>query len=62
MRLAFTVDGTHEQSAGVEVRQRDDELDLTITSDADPAIVAGQVARVLSVPRRRRRLRRPGRT
>lgn len=49
MRLAFTVDGTHEQSAGVEIRQRDDELDLTITSDADPAIVAGQVARVLSV-------------
>jgi len=49
MRLAFTVDGTQEQTAGVAVRQDGDELHLTIQTDADPQRVADQVARVLSV-------------
>lgn len=49
MRPAFTVDGTHEQTAGVAVRQDGDELHLTIQTDADPQRAADQVARVLSV-------------
>lgn len=49
MRLAFTVDGTHEESAGVAVRQDGERLRLSITSTADPDRVAAQVARVLSV-------------
>ncbi|MEI2777683.1 MAG: hypothetical protein V9G19_17295 [Tetrasphaera sp.] len=49
MRLAFTVDGTHEHTAGVEVRQEGEILRLTITSAADHEAVAAQTARVLSV-------------
>ncbi len=49
MRLAFTVDGDHERTAGVEVRQDGERLDLVIHGGADPARVAAQVARILSV-------------
>lgn len=48
MRMAFRVDGDLETAAGVEVRQRDETLDLTIQGDADPDAVAAQVARILS--------------
>jgi DNA-3-methyladenine glycosylase II len=48
MRMAFRVDGDLETAAGVEVRQRGDELDITVHGDADPDAVARQVARVLS--------------
>jgi DNA-3-methyladenine glycosylase II len=48
MRMAFRVDGDLETAAGVEVRQRGDELDITVHGDADPDVVARQVARVLS--------------
>lgn len=49
MRLAFTVDGDHERTAGVAIRQQGDLLHLTMTTDADPDTVAAQVARILSV-------------
>jgi len=48
MRMAFRVDGDLETAAGVEVRQRGDELDITVRGEADPDVVARQVARVLS--------------
>ena len=48
MRMAFRVDHDLETAVGVEVRQRGDELDLTVHGDADPDAVAAQVARVLS--------------
>lgn len=49
MRLAFTVDGDHERTAGVAIRQTGEALHLEMTTDADPAAVARQVARILSV-------------
>jgi DNA-3-methyladenine glycosylase II len=48
MRMAFRVDGDLETAAGVEVRQRGEELDITIHGNADPDTVARQVARVVS--------------
>ncbi|MEP6649941.1 MAG: hypothetical protein ABJA74_08505 [Lapillicoccus sp.] len=48
MRMALRVDGDLETAAGVEVRQSGEQLDLTIHGSADPDVVAGQVARVLS--------------
>jgi DNA-3-methyladenine glycosylase II len=48
MRLAFRVDGDVERAAGVEVRQDGETLELAIHGEADPDVVAGQVARVLS--------------
>jgi DNA-3-methyladenine glycosylase II len=48
MRMAFRVDGHLETAAGVEVRQRGEELDITIHGNADPDTVARQVARVVS--------------
>jgi DNA-3-methyladenine glycosylase II len=53
MRLAFCVDGTYEDQVGVEVRQRDSVLELTVHDrpgqNADLRAVARQVARVVSV-------------
>lgn len=49
LRLAFTVDGDHERTAGVAIRQAGDALDLELTTDGDPDVVAAQVARILSV-------------
>lgn len=49
MRLAFRVDGTYEDAAGVAVRQHGQTLTLDITSRADHHAVASQVARILSV-------------
>jgi DNA-3-methyladenine glycosylase II len=48
MRMAFRVDHDLETAVGVEVRQRGDQLDLTVHGKADPDVVAAQVARVLS--------------
>lgn len=48
LRLAFCVDGDYETPAGVALRQHGDQLELTISSDADPTVVAAQVARVIS--------------
>lgn len=49
-RMAFTVDGDHERAAAVEIRQpAPDGLVVTMTTDADPDVVAAQVARILSV-------------
>ena len=48
MRMAFRLDGDLETAVGVEVRQRGDQLDLTVHGDADPEAVAAQVARVVS--------------
>src|SRR5690348_11053138 len=48
MRMAFRVDGDLETAVGVEVRQRGEELDLTIHGRADPDVVAAQVARIVS--------------
>ena len=48
MRMAFRVDHDLETAVGVEVRQRGDQLDLTVHGDADPDVVAAQVARVIS--------------
>jgi len=47
MRLAFRVDGLDDH-AGVEVRQRDGELALTVHGDAPLDAVSRQVARVVS--------------
>lgn len=49
MRLAFRVDGTFEDAAGVAARQHGQTLTLEITSRADHETVARQVARILSV-------------
>ncbi len=53
MRLAFCVDGDYETQVGVAVRQQGAELELTVNTGADggadPAVVAAQVARVVSV-------------
>lgn len=49
MRLAFCVDDDYERQCGVEVRQRDDQLDLTVHGSAAAEVVAAQVARVVSV-------------
>src|SRR6476661_7728374 len=53
MRLAFCVDGTHEDQVGVEVRQRGSTLELIVHDrpghSADLVAVARQVARVISV-------------
>ena len=57
MRMAFCLDGDHERQVGVEVRQQDDRLDLTLRpagdprplTDAEVAVAATQVARVVSV-------------
>lgn len=56
MRLAFCVDGDYERQVGVEIRQDGDQLDLQIhpgsadaTIDHSVAIIANQVARVVSV-------------
>ena len=48
MRMAFRLDHDLETAVGVEVRQRGDQLDLTVHGDADPEAVAAQVARVVS--------------
>ena len=48
MRMAFRVDGDLERAVGVEVRQRGEDLDLTVFGHADPDVVAPQVARILS--------------
>jgi DNA-3-methyladenine glycosylase II len=48
MRMAFRVDRDLETAVGVEVRQRADQLDLTVHGDADPDVVAAQVARIVS--------------
>jgi DNA-3-methyladenine glycosylase II len=48
MRMAFRVDHDLETAVGVEVRQRGDELDLTVHAEADPDVVAAQVARIIS--------------
>ena len=48
MRMAFRVDHDLETAVGVEVRQRGDQLDLTVHGDADPDAVAAQVARIIS--------------
>ena len=48
MRMAFRVDGDLETAVGVEVRQRGDELDLTIQGKAEPDVVAAQGARIVS--------------
>jgi DNA-3-methyladenine glycosylase II len=56
MRLAFCVDGSYQRQVGVEVRQDDSQLRLRILGtpaspaldDAATAVVARQVARVLS--------------
>jgi DNA-3-methyladenine glycosylase II len=57
MRLGFCLDGDLERQVGVEVRQEDDRLDLTIhpvegatpLSDGEVEATARQVARVVSV-------------
>lgn len=48
IRMAFTVDGDHEPTAGVAVRQDGTTLRLQIATDGDPDAVARQTARVLS--------------
>lgn len=49
MPLAFVVDD-YRTTAGVEVRQPEpDTLQVRMTTDADPDVVLGQVARILSV-------------
>lgn len=47
MRLAFCLDALDGQ-VGVEVRQREDALDLVVHGDGDLPAIAGQVARVVS--------------
>lgn len=57
MRLAFCVDGDYERQVGVEVRQSGSRLELLILGtpgsapfdDQSTAVIAAQVARVLSV-------------
>jgi DNA-3-methyladenine glycosylase II len=53
MRMAFCVDGDYEQQVGVEVRQSGGELEVRVHDRpghlADLDVVAGQVARVVSV-------------
>lgn len=48
MRMAFCVDG-YRAPAAAEVRQDDDGVHVSIQGDADPQVVRGQVARVLSL-------------
>ena len=48
LRLAFCVDGDYDTAAAVAVRQQGEQLVLDIESAADPAVVAAQVARVVS--------------
>lgn len=48
MRMAFCVDG-HTEAAGVEIRQDDAGVHVTVHGGADPEQVTAQVARVLSL-------------
>lgn len=49
MRLAFCLDGGYEQQVGVEVRQRDAEVECVVHGPGELAAVEAQVARVLSL-------------
>jgi DNA-3-methyladenine glycosylase II len=48
MRMAFCLD-SYAGAAGVEVRQDDAGVHVTVRGDADPAVVTKQVARILSL-------------
>ena len=48
MRMAFCLD-SYADAAGVEVRQDDAGVHVTVRGDADPAAVTKQVARILSL-------------
>jgi DNA-3-methyladenine glycosylase II len=48
MRMVFRVDSDLETAVGVAVRQRGDQLDITMQGEADPEVVAAQVARIVS--------------
>lgn len=48
MRMAFCVDG-HLEAAGVEIRQDDAGVHITVHGGTDPEAVTAQVARVLSL-------------
>ncbi len=48
LRMAFCADG-YRSGAGVEVRQTAGAIEVTVHGDADPDVVTGQVARILSL-------------
>jgi DNA-3-methyladenine glycosylase II len=48
MRMAFCLD-SYADAAGVEIRQDDAGVHVTVRGDADPAAVTKQVARILSL-------------